>query len=432
MPTSFIGSIAVNILAKTNRFSKGISDSRKGLNRFTGGLRKTIFSLKNFVGALAALAAGSALTRFISNIAKADDQTAKFAGRLGVATQELLELQFAAERSGVSTSNLQQGLQRLTRRMGEAASGTGEAVAAFERLNLDAAKLAQLPLTERLKLIATQLKTVGDRSQQLAVLFKLVDTEGVGLINLFDQGAEGIEKFRARFNELQGDLGKLDDSKAQGLADAFTDLRTALEGFGRRVLVAIGDDLVRLTTQAADFVAAFDFSRLNIGAGRFRGLLLEFANIGRSLIKIFNAMQLILLNLFKAAANIQATFSFGLVGLDFARELQFEIDKVEKRIEELGKKRGFDVTGFNFGGSGQAQQAGRNQQPGRLPIGGGVGRFRGSGFPGEAEAREEFRHRQMIAIQKAQLTRQNQQLAEARETKQRIDALPFFLIPGSS
>jgi len=117
------------------------SKTRKRVNELTPAFVK--------FGAGAATAAAGALAAFTRMSMISIDNLGKTADKLGTTTETLAGLQHAAELTGVSTETMNMALQRMTRRVAEAAVGTGEAKGALEELNIDAAQLVKLPLDNR-------------------------------------------------------------------------------------------------------------------------------------------------------------------------------------------------------------------------------------------------------------------------------------------
>ena len=63
------------------------------------------------------------------------DEIAKTADKIGFATKALQELRFAAGRAGIGQQELDKSLEQFTRRIGEAAGGTGEALQSYKRMD---------------------------------------------------------------------------------------------------------------------------------------------------------------------------------------------------------------------------------------------------------------------------------------------------------
>jgi len=86
------------------------------------GYRKKIVNMRTvMVGAAGAAGIGY----FVKKQLESADATAKAADAIGVSTKALQEYRFIADRSGVATGTLEQGLGAFTKRLGELKSGTG-------------------------------------------------------------------------------------------------------------------------------------------------------------------------------------------------------------------------------------------------------------------------------------------------------------------
>ncbi|MFP3541008.1 hypothetical protein SB770_31260, partial [Pseudomonas sp. SIMBA_044] len=81
------------------------------------------------------------------------DAQAKMAQSLGTTVTSMQVLERAADLSGVSMGEVQQATLQLTKRLSQAAGGTGAAAKALDRLHLSAAALQALPLDQRLEQI---------------------------------------------------------------------------------------------------------------------------------------------------------------------------------------------------------------------------------------------------------------------------------------
>jgi hypothetical protein len=119
-----IANLAVSVTANTRGLSKGLRRGRRSLADFGKGVRRIAAGM----GALFAGGAGVVgFTALVKNSLQSADALAKTSDKLGLATEKLAGLQHAAELTGAGTRTLDMGLQRMTRRVSEAAQGTGEA-----------------------------------------------------------------------------------------------------------------------------------------------------------------------------------------------------------------------------------------------------------------------------------------------------------------
>src|SRR5210317_1869485 len=143
MPTA--GTVTVVLDADSAQLLRELKKASKANQRFARQtateLKKLRAGFNNLGRAIAAIAAGGLFTALVNSANKAIDALAKTADKLGVTTEALAGLRLAAQLTGVETRQLDLGLQRATRRISEAAVGTGEAQAALKELGLDAQEL---------------------------------------------------------------------------------------------------------------------------------------------------------------------------------------------------------------------------------------------------------------------------------------------------
>ena len=116
---------------------------------------------------IAVAAAGTAVTAFVGITTKGIDASAKFSTRIGVGVDELTKMQFAAQQSGIEVSQMNMAVQRMTRRVAEAAAGTGEAKQALFELGINAKSFKGMKLEDQMALLADKMGAAGTSSDQL-------------------------------------------------------------------------------------------------------------------------------------------------------------------------------------------------------------------------------------------------------------------------
>src|SRR5690554_1642474 len=183
-------------------------------------------------------AAGVAIgTVFVRNAMKAIDALAKTADRLGMTTEGLARMRYAAEQTGVAANALDMAMQRMTRRISEAANDTGAAKDALKELGLDAKALAQMRPEEAFQQIADAMQGVTSQSERVRLAFKLFDSEGVALVNTLDLGAEGLRAMGEEADALGLSLSRVDAAKVEQANDAMTRVRRMIDGVANRITV---------------------------------------------------------------------------------------------------------------------------------------------------------------------------------------------------
>lgn len=240
-----ISKLAVLLSANTARFQKGMTQAENRTQRMSKRVNKLSSTLTIAAGAAFALAtrqalryAGAMKQAFMRTLDLIDQQT-KMARQLGLSQEAMAGLTLQAGRAGVQNRKLQLGLQRMTRRIAEAAQGLGEAQGALNTLGLDARELARLSPDRQFARIAEAMAQVRNRGEQVRLSFKLFDSEGVELLRLLDDGQAGIDASVQRARDLGLALSKLETRSVEVLKDTFQDTRDILQGIANTLTVKI-------------------------------------------------------------------------------------------------------------------------------------------------------------------------------------------------
>ncbi len=237
-----IGDIVVNVLANTGQFNRRIRTTErrlKGFARNVGGITRTIGRLGTAIAGLGGVGAGAGLVIMTRQAIEMNDALGKTADKLGVATEALAGMRLAAELNGVQTRQLDLGIQRMTRRISEAALGMGEAQGAIKELGLSAQDLNQLSIDEQFGAIADAMVNVANQSDRVRLGFKLFDSEGVALINVLREGSAGLEQMRQRAIEMNVALDRVDVKKFEIAADQITLATSAMQGMKNTLAVEL-------------------------------------------------------------------------------------------------------------------------------------------------------------------------------------------------
>jgi hypothetical protein len=159
---------------------QGIGDAgEKGMRRLSREMeaansRVAAFSRRVKIAAAAAATAfaGAAAAMIRSGLQVIDAQ-AKLAASLGTTVESIQVLERAGNLAGVSMGEIEQATIQLTRRLSQAAAGTGSAVEALQRLRLTADELQRLPLDQRIAAIQDALARYVPQAERAAVASKL-------------------------------------------------------------------------------------------------------------------------------------------------------------------------------------------------------------------------------------------------------------------
>ncbi|WP_339832788.1 phage tail tape measure C-terminal domain-containing protein [uncultured Parvibaculum sp.] len=216
----------------------------------------------------AATAAGVAMIR--SGLQTVDAQ-AKLAQSLGTTVASIQTLERAGELAGVSMSGIEQATKDLTRRLSQAAAGTGPAADALDRLGLSANELIALPLDQRVGAINAAIESFVPAAERAAVAGQLFGEEGSIAMSRIDtatlrQATEDVLAFGVVVSEQDAD-------QIERTNDAISRLGLIWRGLSNQLAVAAAPALEAV----ANAMAAVASRTGPLGIA-IRGL---FENIGR-------------------------------------------------------------------------------------------------------------------------------------------------------
>lgn len=146
-----------------------LSAEMEAANRRLAGFARRV-KVAAAAAVAAATAAGVAMIR--SGLQTVDAQ-AKLAASLDTTVASIQVLERAGDLAGVSMGQVEQATIQLTRRLSQAASGTGPAVEALRRLRLSAEDLQRLPLDARIATIQEALGQFVPEAERAAVASQL-------------------------------------------------------------------------------------------------------------------------------------------------------------------------------------------------------------------------------------------------------------------
>jgi hypothetical protein len=260
--------------AGTKGFGRLSSEMERANARLAGFASKAGIALAAMTAAAAA--AGVAMIR--SGLDTIGAQ-ADMAASLKTSVESLQVLTLAGELAGVSLGEIEQATKKLTTRLSEAASGSGSAVGALERLNLSARDLQALPLDERIATIQDALARLVPEAERAAVASDLFgDKAALAFLRIdpatLREAAKDVRDFGVAVSatdavqiERTGDaiaklsliwLGltnRLTAAVAPALETIANALGDAARGSGMlgQAITAVFDNLGRLTAYAATF-----------------------------------------------------------------------------------------------------------------------------------------------------------------------------------
>lgn len=342
--------VRFSIIAK-DKTAAAFKAVRSGLNSITG----QVFSLTAGLGALAGVGGFSIMAKSAMDTA---DKIHKLNIRLGASTEALSQYRHVATMSGVTFQTFTMGLQRMTRRVSEAANGTGEAVNALEELNMDAAELTRMAPETQFEALADALAKIEDPADRVRLAMKLFDSEGVSLLQMMEGGAEGLQKMREEADALGMTMSKDMVTNVATANDSLAKVGEQIMGVVESIVGAASPAIAEIADMFRDWVSAnyelIDtkltdwFDSLTNSSGGLSEKLSGLIAIGKAVFELFSFLATLFADLAKWIGETTAKIAifieklnaipFGLLGTG-------DVWSDEKAIANIASAAGGTSTG---------------------------------------------------------------------------------------
>lgn len=213
---------------------RGVQRSSRGMTRSMGRV-----AAKAKVVAAAAAAAGAAYAaHLVRQGLQAADEQAKLARQLGITNEGLATMQRAAELSGMSAGELTSNMERLNRRLGDAADGSGQAADALERIGLTAQDLENMAPDEQMETLGDALSGVGSQAERASIAADLFGRSGQRMLLLLDDAADTFDRARREVDDFGLALDETQTDQIEQINDDFSTMSAAIRGAGMQLASA--------------------------------------------------------------------------------------------------------------------------------------------------------------------------------------------------
>lgn len=255
-----LGKVSIAIEAAMAGFESDMGRAQRLLEKETKRMQKDLdgFQMKaKAVGAAvgAAIVGGLGVAAAAVKMAIDDmDKLGETAQKVGLPTEQLSALRYAAKLSGVESETLNASLIKLSKNMADTAAGSGEAQKGFAALGISVknADGSLKPSSQVLTEIAGKFASYKDSAEKTALAVNLFGKSGAELIPLLNQGSEGI----ANLEEEARRLGVTFDDDTANKAGAFNDvldkMMVAVQGVWNQVAAQLLPSLLALADRFLD------------------------------------------------------------------------------------------------------------------------------------------------------------------------------------
>lgn len=342
---TLLGSLLVSLGLETGEFTKGTDKARATANKTAGSISADFTRMQQNIArsaaalsvSLAAVGAGFVISGIKSGVTDGlayASALGEVAQQLGVSTRALQEYRYVASQVGIEQQQIDDGLGKLTRSLGQAANGARVQTDAFSALGVSIRdQNGHLKTTDQIlpELIAA-FSRIPEPTRRAALETELFGKAGQKLDTLLAGGVSQVDNLRDAANRLGIVLSDEQISRADETADKLASLQQVMTAqISAQVannadsILALANAFATLTTNiGGTLVALQDYRNLNafkngdIAAGR----RLLGSKSGRANLENLYDEQL--------AANSKARSAGGLSAAEKAR-LDAEFKKIVAR-----------------------------------------------------------------------------------------------------
>jgi hypothetical protein len=231
--SALIGALRVSLSAETAQFEAGMKRAQRTAATTRSQFQKSFGGLGNIVkGGLAGIVSGLSLGMLIQGTKAALEYAGslgEISQQLGVTTRDLQVFRYAATQTGVSQEEMEKGLGRLTKAMGQAQVGSKSMTAAFNSIGISVDDIRSKDAGEVFRLMSDGLAKIPNAADRAAVETAIFGRAGQKLDTLLAGGAGVIDDYAKSLEDLGGILSDEEIQSADLTADKIEELNTQLK-----------------------------------------------------------------------------------------------------------------------------------------------------------------------------------------------------------
>lgn len=228
-----------------------------------GPLKKLEASVDGVLGSLkiagaAAIAASVAIYGVVKSFADEGDAIDKASTRMGINTDALQKLQYAAYKADMSNEDLEGGLIKLQKAAYDAATGNEEALKTFKGLGVSVKDASgKIKNSEQLLYdVSNGLSEVKDQTKKTAVALDIFGRGGKNFLDLTKNGAKGLHDMGDEYERLGGLISKDGVAQSARFHDSLETLGVVLKGIRNVVAESLLPAMTPVIEKFNEFVAA--------------------------------------------------------------------------------------------------------------------------------------------------------------------------------
>src|SRR5262245_46536381 len=234
---------------------QGVSDIEKRFAKLNPSAGAGFDKLETKLKALATVGGIAALIHQIIELNRAVAQIGETAETVCIGVVELQKLRFAVVATGGAAETADSFLEAFSRKIADAAQGSGDLYNFLRANNIEAAKFVKLPLNEQVARYADLIKNAGNQQERLNIA-AIASSRSLGpqMVQALQGGREGLQAYGDELDRLGGVLSEETVAKAKEANIEFAKLQTILGSMAKIAAVEAFELLSKAIVGAANAV----------------------------------------------------------------------------------------------------------------------------------------------------------------------------------
>jgi hypothetical protein len=323
MSGTSLGRLYVDLLAKTGGFETDmgraarVAEKRareidraidRMADRVSSGFKGAALAAAGFAAGFVGVGQGFDVLRGAIAVA---DQVDELSARLGISTEKLSGLGFAAKLTGTDLEKIGTALPKLSAKI-----ASGSEIFAEMGIEVEDANGNLRDSVELLPEIADLFKALNNDTLEQALAMELFGKSGAELLEFLNLGSAGIDDMAARLDTLGGTIDGETAAAAAAFNDQLDELKIGAQAFALQIAAELLPDLMELSGGMRTFVADGENARNTAD-----GLSASFAILGGGIGVITDLFQWMGTTIGGLTAGADGLYNSlaGIVNLDWDR-----------------------------------------------------------------------------------------------------------------
>lgn len=279
----------------TKTIRRDFAKAQRAVKRFSNNMKRRFQALgRNLIrfGGLAIAAGIAGIAAGIGKMATEADKLAKTSRQIGMTAEQLQELQFAADRQGVSVETLTKSLEKLNRNVGDLRAGTGTLTTFLNKTNPALAEQLKNVTSneEAFNLLTREINALPNQFDKSALSVAAFGRAGIDMLKLLEAGPDGIAALR---NEAQS-YGLISNQTAAD-SEKFVDALTNLKAVGKGLFTSFASNLIPVFTEFLTKVKDLITNNKDLIKKGFE----KFVKIGKKVFEVVKAIVKVFIDIVK-------------------------------------------------------------------------------------------------------------------------------------